>query len=177
MASVIVNNQAGSLQNTIVMGRLIVFAFLAIGATVSLAAIPAARKPVAQPNAELTAAANTAVQRGFHAELPPHISTLLGLTHEETCAVRQGVLRSNGKIQGIDVSEKNHNDIVIFIADETSRDQTFYLTSRSGALRRLLTVKQGIGYVVKPTKTDVEAFQKEKKMWKERLTAVPAPAK
>lgn len=158
------------------MKSLIVLASFAIGATVLAVAVPASRKPVAQPNAELAAAAETAVQLGFQGSLPPHISTLLGLTREQTCAVRQGVLRSNGKIQGIDVSEKNHNDIVIFIADETSRDQTFYLTSRSGALRRLLTVKQGIGYVVKPTKADVEAFQKEKKMWKERLAAVPAPA-
>lgn len=159
------------------MGRLLVFTVVAsLGATVSHAANLAPRKPASHPTAELAAAAYTAVERGFHAELPPHISTLLGLTKEETCAVMQGVLRSTERTEGFEVTEKNHNDIVIFIVDETTKNQTFYLTSPSGALRRVVSVKQGIGYVVKPMTADVEAFQKEKKMWEERL-AVLTPAK
>lgn len=88
----------------------------------------------------------------------------------------QGVLRSSEMIQGIDVTEKNHNDIVIFVVEAASNDQTLYLTSPAGALRRMLSVKQGTGYVVKPTKADVELFQKEKRMWEERLVT-QAPAK
>lgn len=159
------------------MRRLLVFPVLAsLGATVSHAAILASRKPVSHPNAELASAAQTTVQRGFHAELPPHISTLLGLTNEETCAVVQGVLRSSERTQGFEVTEKNHNDIVIFIVDEMTKEQTFYLTSPSGSLRRVLSVKQGIGYVVKATRADIEMFQREKRMWEERLV-VQTPAK
>jgi len=152
------------------MDRLLLFSVLAaLGATVSHAANVAPRKPVSHPQSELAAAAQIAVDRGVHVELPPHISTLLGLTKEEACGVMQGILRSSQRTQGFEVTEKNHNDIVIFTVDETTKDQTFYLTSPSGALRRVLSVKQGVGNVVKPMKADVEAFQKEKKMWEERL--------
>ena len=109
------------------------------------------------------------MEKGFHAELPPHISTLLGLTREEKCAVVQGLLRSAGKVEGIDVAEKNHNDVVIFAVDESTGNQTLYLTSPSGALRRLLVVEKGVGRVAKPSKSDLEAFQAEKKMWVERM--------
>jgi hypothetical protein len=136
-------------------------------------AVPAEHKALAHPTPELTAVAQTAVLRGFHAELPPHISTLLGLTHEETCDVLQGVFRSPNRIQGIDVLANNHNDIVIFTVDQATQDQTFYLTSSSGALRKVLTVKQGVGQVIHPTKADLEAFKKEKKMWEERLASHP----
>ena len=108
-------------------------------------------------------------ERDFHAKLPPHISTLLGLTRKESCAVMQGVLRSPGKVEGIDVSEKNHNDVVIFTVDETSKKQVLYLTSPIGVLRRVLLVERGVGRVEEPSKADVEAFRNEKKMWKQRM--------
>lgn len=154
------------------MKCLLVFTVVAgLGTVVSHAATLTASRRVAHPQAELETAAHVTVQQGLHAELPPHISTLLGLTHEERCAVMQGVLRASGKIQGIDVTEKNHNDIVIFTVDQTSMDQTFYLTSPGGVLRRMLLVRQGEGHVVKPTEADVDAFQREKKIWKERLAS------
>lgn len=81
----------------------------------------------------------------------------------------QRVLWSSGKEEGIDVAEKNHNDIVIFIVDESTGKQMLYLTSQSGALRRLLVVEKGVGRVAKPSESDLEAFQAEKKMWMERM--------
>ena len=145
-------------------GRLLLFTILAsLGVTASQSATLSPPRPVAHPHAELSAEANLVVQRGIHAELPPHISTLLGLSHEEKCDVVQGVVRSGEKVQGFEVAEKNHNDIVIFIVDPAAQDQTFYLTSPSGALRKVLSVKQGVGRVVKPTRADLEAFQNEKK--------------
>ena len=115
--------------------------------------------------------AEVALQSGFDAELPPHVSTLLGLTRDEKCAVKQGLLRAPEMIQGFEVSEKDHNDIVIFMVDATTKDQTFYLTSPTGQLRRLLTVRQGQGQVMRPTKADLETFEEQKKLWKERLAA------
>lgn len=143
-------------------------AFLCLGNSASYAA-PTHSKSVVHPKAELAVAADTIVQRGFHAGLPPHISTLLGLTHEESCSVMQGVLRSSERTQGIEVAEKNHKDIIIFVVNETTKDQTFYLTSPVGALRKVLAVRQGIGYDVKPTEADVQAFEQEKKMWEDFL--------
>jgi hypothetical protein len=150
--------------------RLLVFALVStLGSTLSHGTEPGSHKSLAHPRAELAIAAQTAVERGFHGELPPHISTLLGLAHEEKCEVMQGVLRSTDRIQGIDVLKKNHNDIVLFTVDASTQDQVFYLTSPTGTLRKVLSVKQGVGNVVQPTVADVEAFQKEKKMWKDRL--------
>ena len=134
------------------------------------------RKPAAGPGAELAAAARIVGQRGLHAELPPHISALLGLTRDEKCAVLQGVVRSGGKIQGIEVAQRNPRDIVIFAVDEATQGQTFYLTSPSGQLRRVLAVTDGVGRVVKPTREDLQAFENEKKMWNERL-AIQPPAR
>ena len=153
------------------MGRSLVFTLLAgFAATFVHAAFLPSPRIDAHPQPELAAAAHLAAERGLPAELPPHISTLLGLTSEEKCSVMQGVLRSSDKIQGFEVTVKNHNDIIIFVVDESTKDQTFFLTSPSGALRRVLSVKQGIGFVVRPTNADIEAFQKEKKMWEKRLT-------
>lgn len=157
--------------------RSTVFMLLAgLGATQVRAAVLSSPKTDAQPQPELAAAAHLTAQRGLPAELPPHISTLLGLTREQTCPVMQGVLRSNDKIQGFEVTEKNHNDIVIFVVDVTTKDQTFYLTSPNGALRKVLSVRGGIGFLVTPKKADVEEFQSEKKIWEEHL-ALRAPSK
>ena len=156
-------------------GHLLRTTFLFIlGAALSYAATPVPH--ASSPKAELAAVAQVAVERGLHANLPPHVSTLLGLTQDEQCPVLQGVLRSTEKVEGIEVTEKNHDDIVIFTVDEATKDQTFYLTSPSGTLRRVLLVKQGVGHIVKPMRADTEAFQKEKDMWKDRLAAL-APAK
>lgn len=143
-------------------------ALLCLGGTAAHAA-STHPKPLVHPKAELAVAADTIVHRGGHAQLPPHISTLLGLTHEESCAVMQGVLRSSEKTRGIEVAEKSHKDVIIFVVNETTKDQTFYLTSPLGALRRVLAVRQGIGYVIKPTAADVQAFEEEKKMWVDYL--------
>jgi hypothetical protein len=146
-------------------------------AAISRGTVPGPHKAVVHDKTELAAVAEVALQKGFSAELPPHVATLLGLTHEEKCAMKQGLLRAPEMIQGIEVSEKNHDNIVIFMVDETTKDQVFYLTSPTGQLRKVLTVKQGVGQVVvRPTKADVETFEEQKKLWKERL-ASPKAAK
>ena len=97
------------------MDRLIAFTVLVcFGVGMSYAARFGTRSQAGRPQAELAMTMRAVSERGFHAKLPPHISTLLGLTRKESCAVMQGVLRSPGKVEGIDVSEKNHNDVVIF---------------------------------------------------------------
>jgi len=156
------------------MGRLLLFVMVFSFAAVSQGTVPGPRKAAAHPRAELAAVAEATLQKGYDAELPPHVSTLLGLTHEEKCPVKQGLVRAPEMIQGLEVTAKDHNDIVIFLVDETTKDQTFYLTSPTGQLRKVLTVKQGLGQVVRPTKADLEIFEEQKKLWKERVAASKA---
>lgn len=123
---------------------------------------PAARK-------RMVRAVDKTLQAGLQAKLPPHLSTLLGLGNEEECLVRQGVVRTGKVVQGFDVSTANKNDVVLFVVDETANQQTLYLTSKEGALRRVVAVEQGVGRIQKVTAEDRKAFQKEKQFWLDRL--------
>ncbi len=101
------------------VGLLAVF-IVAVAVVVSAAtARQAQHAPRTHAQKRLALAADTTVQKGFHAKLPPHISTLLGLSKEEECPVMQSAVRTGKQVQGLDVSVANKNDIVIFVADET----------------------------------------------------------
>jgi hypothetical protein len=117
----------------------------------------------------LAAAASSTVRAGVEAKLPPHLSTLLGLSREQECSVMQSAVRTGKRVQGFDVSVTNKNDIVLFVVDESANNQTLYLTSPEGTLRKAVTVKAGIGEVVRVTEKDKVAFQTEKQFWIDRL--------
>jgi hypothetical protein len=114
-----------------------------------------------------------AVDRTFHkgvkAKLPPHISTLLGIGQEQECPVMQSVERSGTMVQGFDVVIENKNDIVLFVVDEAANDQTLYLTSAEGRLRKVVSVKAGVGAISRITDKDRKVFEKEKQFWMDRL--------
>ncbi len=129
---------------------------------------PQVRKRVAQ-------AVDKILQEGLRAKLPPHLSTLLGLSKEEECDVMQGVVRTGKVVQGFDVSAANKDDVVIFVVNETTNDQTLYLTSKEGMLRKVVKVEKGVGQVQKITGKDRQAFEKEKVFWLDRLAPVGAP--
>jgi hypothetical protein len=114
-------------------------------------------------------AAETTFQKGVHANLPPHLSTLLGISKEEECPVLQSAVRAGNQVQGIDVLVKNEKDIVLFVVDETVNDQDLYLTSPEGILRRVVSVKAGVGSVVPINDKEKDAFKKEKQFWIDRL--------
>jgi len=84
----------------------------------------------------------------------------------------QGVIRSEKVVRGFDVLIANRNDVVLFVVNETTNDQILYLTSRDGALRKMVSVKGGIGEVLRISSEDRKAFEKEKQFWLDRL--VPA---
>jgi hypothetical protein len=113
-------------------------------------------------------------KKGVEAKLPPHISTLLGLTHETECPVKQGVNRVGKLVRGIDVSTANKHDVVLLLVDESVNDQTLYLTSAKGTLRRIVSVKAGTGRVARVTPADRAAFEKEKQFWADRLAPASA---
>jgi hypothetical protein len=131
--------------------------------------------PSAQTRKRMIQAVDKTVQQGVAAKLPPHLSTLLGLSKEEECPVLQGVVRTGKRVQGLDVSAANKNDVVLFVVDETSNDQVLYLTSKQGALRKVVTVEKGEGRVQKITDEDRKAFEKERQFWLDRLAPVAHP--
>ena len=123
----------------------------------------------------LALAADTTVREGANAALPPHISTLLGLTQEAECPVTQSMARTGKIVQGLDVSVGNKNDVVLFVVDEGANNQDLYLTSPEGTLRKVVSVKAGVGYVLRVTDRDRKAFHKEKEFWIERLAPSNRP--
>lgn len=131
--------------------------------------------PSAQARKRMVRAVDKTLQEGLRAKLPPHLCTLLGLSMEEDRLVMQGVVRTGKVVQGFDVSTVDRNDVVLFVVDETMNDQTLYLTSKEGALRRVVTVKEGVGQVQKITGEHRKAFEKEKQFWLDRLAPVGAP--
>ena len=133
--------------------------------------------PLVSPQARkrMVQAVDKTFQDGLHAKLPPHLSTLLGLSNEEECLVMQGLVRTGRLVQGFDVSTANKNDVVLFVVNESTNDQTLYLTSKEGVLRRVVTVEEGVGQVQKITRADRKAFEKEKQFWLDRLTPLSTP--
>ncbi len=107
--------------------------------------------------------------KGLHAKLPPHIATLLGLSEGEECPVMQSMQRSGTTVRGFDVASANQGDVILFVVDETANDQTLYLASAEGRLRRVVSVKAGKGRVLRITDKEREGFQKEKQFWLDRL--------
>jgi hypothetical protein len=114
-------------------------------------------------------------REGVHAQLPPHLSTLLDVSVEKECLVMQSLVRTEKVVQGFDVSMANKNDVVLFVVNETTNDQTLYLTSAEATLRKVVSVKGGVGEVRRITDQDQKAFEKEKQFWLDRLAPVRAP--
>jgi len=139
------------------------------------AAVAQAKKsPGSTAQARFAQAADITFREGVHAKLPPHLSTLLGLTQEDECPVMQGMVRTGNVVQGFDITIKNKNDIVLFVVDETAKDQTLYLTSPDGTLRKVALVKAGVGDEVRITDKEKKAFEKEKQFWTDRLASASA---
>ena len=131
-----------------------------------------------QVAARFAQAADKTFREGVHATLPPHLSSLLGISsNEKECLVKQTVTRTGKLVQGFDVSLTNKNDIVLFVVDETVNDQALYLTSAKGNLRKVVSVKAGVGEVQRITDTDKKAFEKERQFWLDRLVPDSARSK
>jgi len=120
-------------------------------------------------------AAAKVLREGLDAKLPPHLSTLLGLSQELEFPVKQRVWRTGKMVQGFDVSAEDKKDFVLFVVDEGANNQNLYLTSAQGRLLRMVSVKNGEGSVAKITDEDKKAFEKEKEFWVARLAPPSAP--
>lgn len=148
---------------------------LTVGISVSSTRAQVHPLPSPQARKRMVRAVDKTLQEGLHAKLPPHLSTLLGLSQEKESLVMQGVVRTGNVVQGFDVSTANKNDVVLFVVNETKNDQTLYLTSTEGVLRKVVTVEEGVGRVQKVTAEDRKGFEKEKQFWLDRLAPAGVP--
>ena len=124
----------------------------------------------AKKKSPLSRAVDQTLEQGHDAVLPPHISHLLGISPDEhEVAIKQFVVMEQ-PIRGFEVSTADHHNVVLFVEDRDQKESTFYLTSSRGLLRKVLSVRQGVGYDRVPTKDDRAAFEKEKQLRLDRLT-------
>jgi hypothetical protein len=153
------------------LARIVVLVLLAV--IVSAGRVRCQQTPPSPAPRKFAQAADKVFQAGVSAYLPPHLSTLLGLSSkEEPCLVTQNFVRTEKLVQGFDISFVNKDDIVLFVVNETTRDAAYYLTSPRGTLRKVVVVTAGVGSEQRITDKESKEFQKEKRFWLDRLVAV-----
>lgn len=108
---------------------------------------------------------NRTLEQGRDAVLPPHISHLLGISPQAHEVPVKQFTQMGEPIRGFEVSEAEHNNVVMFVESRAEKKTTFYLTSRRGGLRKVLSVIEGVGYDRLPTEGDKREFEKEKQHW------------
>jgi hypothetical protein len=115
-------------------------------------------------------AADTVLTAGPQAKIPPHVSDMLGISSDQKeCEVSQRFERNGKVVRGFDVSRADKSNIVLFVVDEAKNEQTFYLTSGRGTLRRVLAVREGTGHVLPVTAKEKAVFEKELQFWLDRI--------
>lgn len=129
-------------------------------------------KPAPKPPPRMVEAVNQTAVHGHDATLPPHISHLLGISPEEKEVPVKQFVEITEPVRGFDVSTAEHNDIVIFVENRVAKESTFYLTSRRGVLRKVLSIREGVGYDRAPTAADKEAFEVQKQYWLDQLAPI-----
>jgi hypothetical protein len=140
-----------------------------------LAAGQAPAAPASGARGRTARAADSVLSAGLQAKIPPHVSDMLGISSDQKeCLVSQRFERTGSVVRGFNVSVTNVDDVVLFVTDEAANDQTYYLTSRQGRLRRMVVVRGGTGNVLPLTGKEKAAFQKELQFWLDRI--VPRPA-
>lgn len=115
-------------------------------------------------------AADLVLAAGFQAKIPPHVSEMLGISADQKeCLVSQRFERNGKVVRGFNVSITDKDNIVLFVTDEGANEQTYYLTSSVGGLRRVVAVKGGTGHVLRVTGNEKAAFNRELQFWLDRI--------
>jgi hypothetical protein len=141
---------------------------------VALSLAHSQKAPAPKTDKRLALAVNKTLEQGHDAFLPPHISHLLGISPDEHKVPIKQFAEMGEIIRGFEVSAEKHDDIVIFVENRSQGDTTFYLISARGSLRRVVSIKAGVGYDRAPTAADRTDLAAEKQYWLDRL--VPATA-
>ena len=152
---------------------------LRLTATLTLAVVAfslAHSQKASTPNAQqrFALAVNKTLEQGKDAFLPPHISHLLGISPDEQKVPVKQFAEMGQTVRAFEVSAEKHDDIVIFVENQSQGESTFYLVSARGNARRVVSVKAGVGYGRAPTAADRTELATEKQYWLDRL--VPSAA-
>ena len=126
-------------------------------------------KPASKSNPRLGEAVEQTLAHGHDAVLPPHISHLLGISPDEKEVPVKQFVQLGEPVRGFEVSTEEHNNIVIFLESRAGKNSTFYLLSRRGILRKVLSVKEGVGYDRAPTAADKKDFAEQAQYWLDHL--------
>jgi len=150
-------------------GLLWVVAFF-LSAGTFLTAGQAQTVPRVGARGRIARAADTVLRSGLPAKIPPHVSEMLGIASDgKECLVAQRFERNGKLVRGFNVSLTDKNNIVLFVTDEATNEQTYYLTSGLGGLGRVVAVREGTGHVVPLTGKQRAAFEKELRFWLDRI--------
>ena len=107
---------------------------------------------------------------GLQATIPPHVSEMLGISGDgKECLVSQQFERNGKVVRGFNVSVTDKNNIVLFVTDEAANEQTYYLTSGLGGLRRVVAVRGGTGHALGVRSKEKAAFDRELQFWLDRI--------
>ena len=130
-----------------------------------LAAQSPKKSPAPKATSRLATAIDQTLAQGYDAILPAHVSNLLGISLDAHEVPVKQANEMGEPIRGFDVSVAEHNNVVLFVDSRAEKKATYYLTSRHGVLRKVLSVADGVGHDRSPTMEDKEAFEKEKQHW------------
>jgi hypothetical protein len=157
-----------------VTGRMLKARRLTATLTLGFVAFSLAHSQKASTNTQqrFALAVNKTLEQGHDAFLPPHISHLLGISPDEQKVPVKQFAEMGQTVRGFEVSAEKHDDIVIFVENQSQGESTFYLVSARGSARRVVSVKAGVGYDRVPTAADRKDLATEKQYWLDRLLPV-----
>ena len=137
-------------------------------ATVALAGL-LLPPPVAAAPSWLDRLTDQALSAGADAQLPPHLTVVLGLAaDEQSTPVRQLVARVDHLVHTFNVSATDRRTVVIILADEQSHATTAYLVSKGGRLRKTVAYGPDQPTELLSAPQAQAGFARERRYWSER---------
>jgi hypothetical protein len=116
----------------------------------------------------------TTVRRGPDAQLPPHLSVVLGLSAlEQNTAVKQTVIRDGTAVRVFNVCAANHHDLVILTHNDQEQSTKAYLVSTGGRLRKAVFFRGSEPAELRSMAEAREDFAAEHRFWMDFSARLP----
>jgi hypothetical protein len=117
------------------------------------------------------------MQSGRDAQLPPHLSLVLGLGNgEQATAVKQIATQVSHEVHAFNVCAADHGNLVIFSYSEESRTTVAFLLAPAGTLRKAVSYVANGPTREMPNAEARTAFAREREFWSQYMaTNAPAP--
>lgn len=107
-----------------------------------------------------------ALKEGPSSQLPPHLTSVLGLSGDgQGLAVRQIVSRDGFTVRTFNVGAQAPHRVVVMVADEAAKSTVAYLLTPHGHLRRALQYHAGEAPQELPVATAKSGFAAEVRFW------------